>query len=275
MYKYLSFIFFISCSYVKDNSDNNNQILAKVGEKVLLKEDIIYEKSMGDSLAVFSNQINIWLKKQLLLKSAYETNELKSIIERKVQSYRDDLILYEFEKLIFMSNKFQEITLDELKKYYDKNIDDFILRYNLVKALYVKLPLDSPNLSSFISDFKVYPNIDKSIVRSYIYQFSEKSFLEDSIWIKFDDVIMNTNFPSNIDKNRFLKLNNYYRVDDDSNTQLFRFIDKKLVGDFSPLSFETEIINTIILNKRKQDLFDKLRDSIFFNSKEGLDYELF
>ena len=275
MYKYLSFIFFISCSYVKDNSDNNNQILAKVGEKVLLKEDIIYEKSMGDSLAVFSNQINIWLKKQLLLKSAYETNELKSIIERKVQSYRDDLILYEFEKLIFMSNKFQEITLDELKKYYDKNIDDFILRYNLVKALYVKLPLDSPNLSSFISDFKVYPNIDKSRVRSYIYQFSEKSFLEDSIWIKFDDVIMNTNFPSNIDKNRFLKLNNYYRVDDDSNTQLFRFIDKKLVGDFSPLSFETEIINTIILNKRKQDLFDKLRDSIFFNSKEGLDYELF
>ena len=174
-----------------------------------------------------------------------------------------------------MSNKFKEITLDELKKYYDKNIDDFILRYNLVKALYVELPLDSPNLSSFISDFKDYPNIDKSRVRSYIYQFSEKSFLEDSIWIKFDDVIMNTNFPSNIDKNRFLKLNNYYRVDDDSNTQLFRFIDRKLVGDFSPLSFETEIINTIILNKRKQDLFNKLRDSIFFNSKEGSDYELF
>lgn len=275
MYKYLLFIFFISCSYVKDNSDNNNQILAKVGEKVLLKEDIIYEKSMGDSLAVFSNQINIWLKKQLLLKSAYETKELKSIIERKIQSYRDDLILYEFEKFILMNNKFKEITLDELKKYYDKNIDDFILRYNLVKALYVELPLDSPNLSSFISDFKDYPNIDKSRVRSYIYQFSEKSFLEDSIWIKFDDVIMNTNFPSNIDKNRFLKLNNYYRVDDDSNTQLFRFIDRKLVGDFSPLSFETEIINTIILNKRKQDLFNKLRDSIFFNSKEGSDYELF
>tara|TARA_S200000501_G_C20871760_1_gene764629 strand:- start:11097 stop:11924 length:828 start_codon:yes stop_codon:yes gene_type:complete len=275
MYKYLFFIFFISCSYVKDNSDNNNQILAKVGEKVLLKEDIIYEKSMGDSSAIFSNQINIWLKKQLLLKSAYETKELKSIIERKIQSYRDDLILYEFEKFILMNNKFKEITLDELKKYYDKNIDDFILRYNLVKALYVELPLDSPNLSSFISDFKDYPNIDKSRVRSYIYQFSEKSFLEDSIWIKFDDVIMNTNFPSNIDKNRFIKLNNYYRVDGDSNTQLFRFIDRKLVGDFSPLSFETEIINTIILNKRKQDLFNKLRDSIFFNSKEGLDYELF
>ncbi len=274
MYKYLIFIFLISCSYVKDNNKKTNQILARVGDKVLLRDDIIYEESMGDSSAVFSNQINIWLKKQLLLKSAYQTEELKSIIERKVQSYRDDLILYEFEKLIFMTNKIPEVRFEEVKKYYDKNINDFILRYNLVKALYVELPLDSPNLSSFISDFKNYPKVDKSSFRSYIYQFSEKSFLEDSIWIKFDDIIMNTNFPKNIDKNRFLKLNNYYRVNSDSKAQFFRFIDKKLVGDFSPLSFETDIINTIILNKRKQDLFNKLRDSIFFNSKEGLDYEI-
>ena len=274
MYKYLIFIFFISCSYIKDNNKKNNQILARVGDKVLLREDIMYEESMGDSSAVFSNQINIWLKKQLLLKSAYQTEELKSIIERKVQSYRDDLILYEFEKIIFMTNKIPEVRFEEVKKYYDKNINDFILRYNLVKALYVELPLDSPNLSSFISDFKNYPKVDKSSFRSYIYQFSEKSFLEDSIWIKFDDIIMNTDFPNNIDKNRFLKLNNYYRVNSDSKAQLFRFIDKKLVGDFSPLSFETDIINTIILNKRKQDLFNKLRDSIFFNSKEGLDYEI-
>lgn len=274
MYKYLIFIFFISCSYIKDNNKKNNQILARVGDKVLLREDIMYEESMGDSSAVFSNQINIWLKKQLLLKSAYQTEELKSIIERKVQSYRDDLILYEFEKIIFMTNKIPEVRFEEVKKYYDKNINDFILRYNLVKALYVELPLDSPNLSSFISDFKNYPKVDKSSFRSYIYQFSEKSFLEDSIWIKFDDIIMNTDFPNNIDKNRFLKLNNYYRVNSDSKAQLFRFIDKKLIGDFSPLSFETDIINTIILNKRKQDLFNKLRDSIFFNSKEGLDYEI-
>ena len=206
MYKYLIFIFFISCSYIKNNNKKTNQILARVGDKVLLRDDIMYEESMGDSSAVFSNQINIWLKKQLLLKSAYQTEELKSIIERKVQSYRDDLILYEFEKLIFMTNKIPEVRFEEVKKYYDKNINDFILRYNLVKALYVELPLDSPNLSSFISDFKNYPKVDKSSFRSYIYQFSEKSFLEDSIWIKFDDIIMNTDFPNNIDKNRFLNV---------------------------------------------------------------------
>ena len=50
---------------------------------------------------------------------------------------------------------------------------------------------------------------------------------------------------------------------------------KKLKGDFSPLDFEVDVINTIILNKRKQDLFDKLRDSIYNNSTRGVDYEIY
>ena len=54
-----------------------------------------------------------------------------------------------------------------------------------------------------------------------------------------------------------------------------RILDKKLIGDFSPISFEEEIINTILLNNRKQYLFDNLRDSIFNNSVNGIDYEVY
>ena len=63
---------------------------------------------------------------------------------------------------------------------------------------------------------------------------------------------------------------------DDEYVYLIKILDKKLKGDFSPLDFEVDVINTIIfLNKRKQDLFDKLRDSIFINSTKGVDYEIF
>ena len=50
---------------------------------------------------------------------------------------------------------------------------------------------------------------------------------------------------------------------------------KKLIGDYSPLSFEEDIVNTILLNNRKQELFDNLRDSIFNNSVRGVDYEIY
>ena len=103
----------------------------------------------------------------------------------------------------------------------------------------------------------------------------EKSFLEDSIWIKFDDIMMNLPFPADTDRTRFLKSRSYYESRDDQYIHFLRILDKKFVGDFSPITFEEEIINTILLNNRKQELFDKLRDSIFNNSTRGVDYEIY
>ena len=73
---------------------------------------------------------------------------------------------------------------------------------------------------------------------------------------------MNIPFPPDLDKVRFLKNRNYYETRDNEYIHFIRILDKKLIGDFSPISFEEEIINTILLNNRKQELFDKLRDSI-------------
>ena len=275
MYKYIILIFLFSCSLVKQNENKDDQIIARVGDKFLLRDEILYQESMGDSVSVFSNQINDWLKKQLLLKSAYQSDELRLLIDRKVEKYRDDLLLFEFEKLMLMSNPSQEVSLVELENYYDENIEDFILPFNLVQALYAKISLQAPGLNAFISDFRRYPNTNTDKVLSFIYQFSEKSFIEDSIWVKFDDIVIGTPFPNNIDKNNFLKNRTFYQMRDDEYVYLIKILDKKLKGDFSPLNFEVDVINTIILNKRKQDLFDKLRDSIFINSTKGVDYEIF
>ena len=275
MHKYIILIFLFSCSLVKQNENKDDQIIARVGDKFLLRDEILYQESMGDSVSVFSNQINDWLKKQLLLKSAYQSDELRLLIDRKVEKYRDDLLLFEFEKLMLMSNPSQEVSLVELENYYDENIEDFILPFNLVQALYAKISLQVPGLNTFISYFRRYPNTDTDKVLSFIYQFSEKSFIEDSIWVKFDDIVIGTPFPNNIDKNNFLKNRTFYQMRDDEYVYLIKILDKKLKGDFSPLNFEVDVINTIILNKRKQDLFDKLRDSIFINSTKGVDYEIF
>ena len=73
----------------------------------------------------------------------------------------------------------------------------------------------------------------------------------------------------------FLKRNTYVENVDEKHYFFLKIVDKRLIGETSPLSFESHVINAIILNKRKQELFDKLRDSIFVNSKKGIDYEIF
>ena len=86
---------------------------------------------------------------------------------------------------------------------------------------------------------------------------------------------MNVPFPGEIDKINFLKSRAYHEIRDDRYIHFIRILDKKLIGDFSPISFEEEIINTILLNNRKQDLFDNFRDSIFSNSVKAVDYEIY
>ncbi len=268
-------ILFQSCNWINNNVEENADVLARVGNATLYKKDIIYSPSLGDSSQVYSNQINLWIKKQLVLNSAFQNDDIMNEIQDKVDNYKESLMLFEFEKYLFANSNNIDISKDEVSKYYEENVEDFILPFNLVRAIYVKIPFDAPSINTFRNNLRKYPNSDTTEIISYCFQFAEKSFLEDSTWIKFDDIIMNIPFPPDLDKVRFLKNRNYYETRDNEYIHFIRILDKKLIGDFSPISFEEEIINTILLNNRKQELFDKLRDSIYNNSIRGVDYEIY
>ena len=264
-----------SCSWVTNNNEGESDVLARVDNSFLYKKDIIYYPSMGDSSDIYSNQINLWIKKQLILNSAYQNDVIMNEIQNKVDNYKESLMLFEFEKYLFSNSNNINISKQEINEYYEKNSDDFILPFNLVRAIYAKIPDYAPSINVFRNNLRKYPNSDTTEIISYCFQFSEKSFLEDSTWIKFDDIIMNIPFPADVDKVRFLNRRIYYETRENEYIHFLRILDKKLIGDFSPISYEEEIINTILLNNRKQELFDKLRDSIYNNSTKGVDYEIY
>ncbi len=273
-YHSIIIFFYFSCSFIEEQSSGDN-IIAKVGNKFLYAEDISYEKSMGDSIMIFNQQVNNWIKKQLIIQNAFQNLEIKQNINKKVDKYKDDLILFEFEKYLFSNNKSFEVNTKDIESYYNENINDFILPYNLVKTLYAKVPVNAPSINSFRRDILNYPKSDLEDIKSYCYQFAEKSYLEDTLWIKFEDLIINTPFPREIDKKEFLKYRKFYEFNDNGFIHFIRVLDKKIVGDFSPISFEADIINTILINNRKKELFNKLQDSIFLNSLRGIDYEIY
>ena len=267
--------FFGACNLFINQDSDQKGIIAKVGDAYLYDDDIIYNSSLGDSAVLYKRQVNSWIKKQLLLNSAFQNESVMNQIERKVEDYKESLIIFEFEKYLYANSIDFKISEDEISKYYNENKDDFILPFNLIKAIYAKVPIDAPSLSVFRNNLKKYPESDAAEVISYCFQFAEKSFLEDTTWIKFDDIILNLPFPKNLDKSVFLKTRKFYEIREGDFIHFIRILDKKLIGDYSPLSFEEDIVNTILLNNRKQELFDNLRDSIFNNSVRGVDYEIY
>ena len=242
------FLLFIcqSCDWFVKNQQQDKDVVAQVGSSFFYVDDIVYDSSLGDSTKVVSQQINLWLKKQLVLNAAFQNEEIINEIENKVSSYRDNLVLFEFEKYLFANSFNEKISNKEIINYYEENKNDFILPFSLVKTLYAKIPDDAPSINIFRNNLRKYPNSDTTEIISYCFQFAEKSFLEDSTWIKFDDILMNVPFSGEVDKINFLKSRTYHEIKEEGYVHFIRILDKKLIGDFSPISFEEEIINTIL-----------------------------
>jgi len=273
---FLLIILFVSaCKFLDRNTIDEKIALARVDNNYLYIEDIIFSSLQNDSSLIIEKQTDQWIKNQLLLKSAYENVINVNNVDNQVLQYKNNLILFEYEKITYQNNIDFLVSDEELNKYYENNIKDFVLPFDLVKALYAKIPVDAPDIGGFRKIIKEYPDSDINAIRSYCFQFAEKSFLEDTIWVKLDDIILNNPLLLINDRSQFLKRNMYVENVDKNYYFFFKIVDKRLIGETSPLSFESNVINAIILNKRKQELFDKLRDSIFVNSKKGIDYEIF
>ena len=90
-----------SCTWINNKNNIEENILARVGNNKLYHSDIVYLPILGDSSEFYSNQISIWIKRQLILSSAFQNVEVKNKIDRQVNKYREDLILFEFEKYLF------------------------------------------------------------------------------------------------------------------------------------------------------------------------------
>ena len=271
----LIILFMSACKFLDGNSTNEKVALARVDNNYLYIEDIIFSSLQNDSSLIIEIQTDQWIKNQLLLKSAYENVINVNNVDNQVLQYKNNLILFEYEKITYQNNIDFVVSDEELNTYYESNIKDFVLHVDLVKALYAKIPVDAPNIGRFRKIIKEHPDSDINEMRSYCFQFAEKSFLEDTIWVKLDDIILNNPLLLINDKSQFLQRNTYVENVDENHYFFLKIVDKRLIGETSPLSFESNVINAIILNKRKQKLFDKLRDSIFVNSKKGIDYEIF
>jgi len=271
----LIILFVSSCEFLDGNTTDDKIALARVDNNYLYIEDIIFPSLQNDSSLIIETQTNQWIRNQLLLKLAYENVINVNNVENQVLQYKNNLILFEYEKITYQNNIDFLVSDEELNTYYENNIKDFVLPFDLVKALYAKIPVDAPDIGSFRKIIKEYPDSDINEIRSYCFRFAEKSFLEDTIWVKLDEIILNNPLLLINDKSQFLKRNTYVENVDKNHYFFLKILDKRLIGETSPLSFESNVINAIILNKRKQKLFDKLRDSIFVNSKKGIDYEIF
>ena len=241
-----------------------------------IAQDMPLGLSLSDSGRLVDKYVDDWIKKQLLIIKANEELSINAInIDRKVEDYRYALIMHEFEKIYIGSHLNTQVTQEEIEFYYHERSENFLLKQNIVQCIFAKIPSSAPDISQIRRNIRNFPNTDIEDIKNYCYQFADLSFLDDSVWIGLDELVVNTPLASLQNKTQFLEKTVYSETRDEGYIYLFRIVEYKISDQVAPLEYVKEDIENIIINKRKLALKKELHETIYEEALKTKKFEVY
>ena len=231
--------------------------------------------SSADSTSLVEGYVNSWIRKQLLIQEASKKINIdEAAVERKMLDYRYSIIAYEYQTYYIKNNLDTAISNAEIETYYKENIDNFILKQNIVRATFIKVPNNAPRTQKIKELIFSKRDKDEKELKSYCLSFSAAYHISDSTWMVFDELIKNSPLAEIPNKIQFLRTNPYYETSDDSYLYFLKVVEYRISDNVSPLEFVKDDIKTIILNKRKVELAKQLEDEVFNHAADRKDFEI-
>ena len=253
----------------KNNSTSAERIpVAEVGKTVLYYDEIPELLNNGatgpDSAALVQNYINMWAKRKLLLLKAEEnlSEELKNEVANQLEETRSNLLIYQYQRQLMLEKMDTVITEAEMESYYASNEKAFTLNSNIVKALFIKLPVETPGIGKIKTLARSNNQADLQQLESLCFQFAEKcdDFNED--WVTMDRLSIELN--ENIENQEsFLRRNPFYESTDSTYIFLISIRDYRLISSISPFEYVRNDIKRIIWNTRRIELIQSVENGIF------------
>ncbi len=270
---------FIGCKYFNKDNKPTDHAVAKAFDKYLVETDLVDIVPKGtsnkDSITIIHNYINNWLKQQVVLKKAEDnlTPEQKDV-GRKLEEYRNSLITYIYESELVRQKLDTSVSEAEINKYYTDNQPNFVLKDNIVKATYLKVPHSAPKLDKVRAWYKSNNEKDSGLLVDYCHQFAIDYYLTPNEWMPFDELLKKIPIKT-YDKEEYLRNNRFIEVNDTTGIFFININGFKIKESVSPLSFESDNIRTLIINKRKLELIENMEKSSFENALKENDVKIY
>jgi hypothetical protein len=265
---FLAITIIIVLTGCKDNSQLNRIPVARAGNVILYYDEIpgqITEHLTDtDSSATVRNYINKWAKSELLFQKAMENlpDDVRSEIEKQIEETRVNLVVHEYQRMLMLQKMDTLISEEELWNYYSENQNSFILRSNIVKALFIKLPIETPDLNRIRSLSRSNNQKDLQELETLCFQFAEKFDDFNEEWITMDRLLFEMKTDINNQEN-FLRWNRYHESRDSSSICLVTINDYKLRESLAPFEYVREDIKRIIWNARRIRFIQELENGIY------------
>ncbi|MCX6253415.1 MAG: hypothetical protein NTV31_02940 [Bacteroidia bacterium] len=250
------------------NNTTERVPVAEVGKVILYYDEMpqLIQRGINeaDSAAIIQNYINKWAKRELLLQKAEEnlSPELRDEIAKQLEETRANLVIYQYQRQMMLEKMDTNLTETELENYYAANEKSFILSSNIVKALFIKLPVETPDLDKIKSLARSNDQNDLQQLESYCYQFAEKFDDFNEEWVPMDRLSVELQEDIENEEN-FLKRNTFFETSDSVSVYLISIRDYRLRSSIAPFEYVRNDIKRIIWNTRRFEFIQSLENGIY------------
>lgn len=243
-------------------------VLVKVNERALTKDEVLAvlpkNISSADSLLWAESYIKQWIKDGLVYDVALQNldDDNRAEIDRLVDSYRRSLVRYRYQEQLIQERLSANITEEEKQKFYEENQDQFILDHSLVKGLFLKIPIDAPNLSEVK---KWYRSTSESAIEKIEKYSVQNAMVYDYFydkWVSFDEVFVN--IPIKVtNETEFLRTHSFVETADSSYCYLLNIEEYIAKGKIAPFEYASKQISDMLVNQRKVQFLKNFEEELY------------
>ncbi|WP_294176111.1 peptidyl-prolyl cis-trans isomerase [uncultured Coprobacter sp.] len=265
----------------KKNSSEENEkgtVLVRIGDKVLTRGDL--EREIPDRLkskdsALFAdNFIKRWVDDQLLYEVASRNIPDKENIDRVVERYRQELVIFEYQKHLLNEKLDKEISEEDMSVYYEKNRDKFKLHSAIIKGLFLKVPENSPQIVRLKKWYKsVTPEAVENIEKYGLHNAVIYEYFYDK-WVSFDEIM--DNIPYSVEREAdFLRTHKNIELNHKGYWYFLNISDYQLKGGQMPFDFAKAQIKEILINQKKMDFLKEVKEELYRDALKEKEVEYF
>lgn len=255
-----------SCGGGVADADREKFPVVTLKDKTLYKADLDAVLPVGlspeDSTVAAKAYIEMWINDRLMYDKAQQNVVNKNDIEELVDNYRKSLITNSYQEQLLRERFSGSESESQLKAYYEQHKSQIKLEENIIKGLYLKIPIDSKQLSNFQKWYKqttdaAIENIEKNTLQNAV----AYEYFYDK-WVNFSDVM--ENIPTLItNEQQFLQTNRNIEVRDSSFVYLLNIKEYKLTGSEAPYDYIKGQLSEIFLEQRKADYLKQVRKDLY------------
>lgn len=273
-------ISFFSCQFfdVEKKSNNAEKPIAKVFNNYLYKKDIenLIPKSVSkkDSVLIAKSLINNWAIQQLLKKKAEEnlSKEENDSYTKLVQDYKQSLLINGYKERLIKQQLDTTVTDTEVANYYHLNQRNFRLNEELIKIKYLHFGKDLLDKKDIIKKFKSNDHEDLLALENQELNFKALN-LNDSTWIKLEDVLLKIPKFREYPKEILLKKTKFIQKEDSLGLYLVAVKNVLKRNDIAPLNYIYPTIKQMILHKRKLELIRDIEKTLINDAIQNQNFK--